>query len=371
MIKVKTLTSEAIHAGIGNNTIINEGRSPYISDRGTWMVWDTVNGWVDTGIRAEGQPGRDGRDGRDGADGAPGRDGAPGKDGSKGEKGDPGEKGDRGEQGIQGIPGEKGDKGDKGDPGNDYVLTDTDKQDIAGKVDAVSDVQDANGNSFVTDRVAKIPIASVNNLGVVRVTPYRGMSVLTGGIIVPKSPSTDYIDRRIESNLEDVANTFTITLNRLDYAVKAAMCDGKGAAWTADEQKAARGRMDAAQSTYSLIAESTLEEDVKAITFSGISGNEIVMLIDSPNGAIGGTPFMKIDAAGPMYIAASTNKHSVILINRFYTISFSYKENIYEDAAVQVSLSGIPEPASNMTVLLHSNITPFLSGTTIRMYARL
>lgn len=29
----------------------------------------------------------------------------------------------------------------------------------------------------------------------------------------------------------------------MDYAVKTAMCDGKGAAWTADEQQAARDRM--------------------------------------------------------------------------------------------------------------------------------
>ena len=29
----------------------------------------------------------------------------------------------------------------------------------------------------------------------------------------------------------------------LDYAVKAAMCDGEGAAWTAAEQAAARERM--------------------------------------------------------------------------------------------------------------------------------
>ena len=38
---------------------------------------------------------------------------------------------------------------------------------------------------------------------------------------------------------------YAITCANYDFAVKAAMCDGKGAAWTADEQAAARGRMGA------------------------------------------------------------------------------------------------------------------------------
>ncbi len=55
-------------------------------------------------------------------------------------KGDPGEQGAQGEQGpqgIQGIQGEKGDRGDKGDPGEDgqdYILTDSDREDIANLV---------------------------------------------------------------------------------------------------------------------------------------------------------------------------------------------------------------------------------------------
>lgn len=64
--------------------------------------------------------------------------------GEKGDKGDKGDKGETGAQGIQGIQGvqgaqgaqgAKGDKGDKGDPGDDYVLTEADKQEIAGMVE--------------------------------------------------------------------------------------------------------------------------------------------------------------------------------------------------------------------------------------------
>lgn len=45
-----------------------------------------------------------------------------------------GPQGEKGDQGIQGIQGPQGPKGEKGDPGNDYILTDTDKQEIIGAV---------------------------------------------------------------------------------------------------------------------------------------------------------------------------------------------------------------------------------------------
>ena len=48
----------------------------------------------------------------------------------------------------------------------------------------------------------------------------------------------------------------------MDYAVKAAMCDGKGAAWTADEQAAARERMGL---NATLISKIVIEEEVSVI----------------------------------------------------------------------------------------------------------
>ena len=63
----------------------------------------------------------------------------------------------------------KGDKGDKGEQGDDYVLTQQDKQEIAGMVDVpVNDVQ-INGTSIVSDGVANVPIASPNVLGTVKI----------------------------------------------------------------------------------------------------------------------------------------------------------------------------------------------------------
>jgi hypothetical protein len=59
----------------------------------------------------------------------------PGPKGEKGDKGDQGPAGADGAQGPQGIPGEKGEPGADGQPGKDYVLTEVDKQEIAGMVD--------------------------------------------------------------------------------------------------------------------------------------------------------------------------------------------------------------------------------------------
>lgn len=57
----------------------------------------------------------------------------------------------------------------KGEDGQDYVLTESDKQEIAGLVNApVGDVQ-VNGISVITGGVANIPIASANDLGVIKV----------------------------------------------------------------------------------------------------------------------------------------------------------------------------------------------------------
>jgi hypothetical protein len=92
------------------------GLTPYIGANGNWWIGDT-----DTGTKAQGE---------------------------KGEKGDQGIQGIQGEKGAKGdtgATGDKGDKGDKGDPGDDYVLTDADKQEIAGMVEV------SGGGSITVD----------------------------------------------------------------------------------------------------------------------------------------------------------------------------------------------------------------------------
>lgn len=96
------------------------GYSPKISDNGTWLVYNDIYGWVDTGITARGQKGTDGKDGKDGIpgrdgytpikgvdyfDGADGKDGAPGKDGVNGKDGQPGSNGKDGADGKTPVKG--------------------------------------------------------------------------------------------------------------------------------------------------------------------------------------------------------------------------------------------------------------------------
>lgn len=110
----------------------------------------------------QGEPGKDGAAGPQGPQGEPGAEGpqgpkgdigAQGEQGEQGPKGDTGAQGPQGEQGPKGDTGPQGEQGPKGDPGpagadgKDYVLTDTDKTDIAAKVE----IQDG---SVTTNKLA-------------------------------------------------------------------------------------------------------------------------------------------------------------------------------------------------------------------------
>ena len=100
----------------------------------------------------------------------------------------------------------------------------------------VKDVQVA-GSSVLVDGVANVPIASATVPGVVSVpTPVdSGIWNDNGSLRISLATDAEISGR--------FGNRKTIACSNLDYAVKAAMCDGKGAAWTSDEQKAARERM--------------------------------------------------------------------------------------------------------------------------------
>lgn len=116
------------------------------------------------------------------------------------------------------------------------------------------------GKSITADGVADIPVikgnsdtAADNSYGVVKSRgPAYGIWIDNGGLISTDSATKSDINKR--------DNYFKpITSAWLDYAVKAAMCDGKGAAWTADEQKAARERMNAADAEKVYIMQKQIE----------------------------------------------------------------------------------------------------------------
>lgn len=98
-----------------------------------------------------------------------------------------------------------------------------------------------DGKSIVQDGVAEIPISSHDTLGLVYTDNSAG-GYTTGlmnqqGRLQVNTASIDDVNKRRLRKEIDCSN--------FDYTVKAAMCDGKGAAWTAEEQAAARERMGA------------------------------------------------------------------------------------------------------------------------------
>ena len=99
-----------------------------------------------------------------------------------------------------------------------------------------------NGKSITADGVADIPIGG-NVVGVVK----RGQGIIISqdGSIHTKTAMNAVISARNANDEYDISENGrnVISPSHLDYAVKAAMCDGKGAAWTTEEQAAARERM--------------------------------------------------------------------------------------------------------------------------------
>lgn len=120
-----------------------------------------------------------------------------------------------------------------------------------------------DGKSIVQDGVAEIPVAGftsptqIRKTGLVCVPSGYGIDFQfnTHNLII-SNPSTNLIDRR--NNMWQ-ADYYATTVRKIDYAVKAAMCDGKGTAWTVEEQAAARERMGIDE--WELACDVTLEKD--------------------------------------------------------------------------------------------------------------
>ena len=115
-----------------------------------------------------------------------------------------------------------------------------------------------NGESIVHDGVADIPVANRDNaLGVIKTIPYEFWGTGVGTDVTGQLRLYPASEKNIDARQK--INVSPISVKNLDYAVKAAMCDGKGAAWTAEEQKAARDRIGIDE--YEDVLDMTLEED--------------------------------------------------------------------------------------------------------------
>lgn len=188
--------------------------------------------------------------------------GEKGDRGLKGDQGDRGERGLQGIQGMQGIQGERGLQGIQGLKGDDAVFvgnTEPTNESIKLwiKPDAtnptVEDIQ-INGTSIVESGVANIPIATTN-LGVVKQNLPYGIGINVRGELFTYGADENSIINR--------SSYRPIDSNRIDLAVKYAMCDGKGAAWTEEERAHARERMGV--DCWELVADITLEEETQHI----------------------------------------------------------------------------------------------------------
>lgn len=109
-----------------------------------------------------------------------------------------------------------------------------------------------NGESIVRDGVAEMPMVGNGKSGLIQFRGGYGLQLIGNYLLVAGATKTE-ITNRTGSRLSICADS------ALDYAVKAAMCDGKGTAWTAEEQAAARERIGIDE--WELACDVTLEKD--------------------------------------------------------------------------------------------------------------
>ena len=153
---------------------------PRIGESDTWEVWDITSAkYVDTGVAA------------------------------------------------RGAQGEKGEPGKDGAPGSDAQATDVRIAGTSITADGVADIPAAAGNENVSSK---------NSYGVVKSRGAAYGVLLHQDGICTNAATTGDIDAR-DNYFKPIPTAL------LDYAMKAAMCDGKGAAWTPSEQAAAKKRM--------------------------------------------------------------------------------------------------------------------------------
>ena len=142
----------------------------------------------------------------------------------------------------------------KGEDGSDASVTAENIQAALGYT-PVKDVQVA-GNSVLANGVADVPIASSTRPGVIRIGNARN-----SGMYVDEQDGNCYISYATNHEIDTrTAQRKTLVCANLDYAVTAAMTDGKGPAWTAAQQAAARERMGI-PGDYELIEEIVLTEE--------------------------------------------------------------------------------------------------------------
>lgn len=193
----------------------------------------------------QGPAGANGRDGRDGQDGAPGP---------------------QGPKGETGATGPQGPAGPQGEPGTSYDDTEI-KAEISQLSESITEIE---GEVAEKITLADIPIASGGTAGLVKTTVNYGTQTLGEYVTTYPANENDINNRNNGSNTSIYR---PLASSRIDYAVKAALTDGKGAAYTDAEKAAAIDRIGA---TGKFMATKLTE-----ITVDGTTKN-IFLTLDKP-----------------------------------------------------------------------------------------
>lgn len=246
---------------------------------------------------------------------------------------------------------------------------------------AVDDVQ-INGKSIVGENgVAKIPklqTSYVNNLlyGLPALSDGNnpvGIGITMHGSLMTNPARRQDIMNRVERDYFDVGSTGSdyhnaICPGYLDYGVKAAMCDGKGTAWTTDEQAAARERMG----TWTTIADITLDEDVNiinAVSVQGYRKYSVVVLLSQPitvDCYIQPKLICGNDASGAVYESAKNKTFLFFDIEEFGYIGGENNSSLFGCESYKSEIGEInPNIFKYSTVKVNYNIAskfPYLTG---------
>ena len=278
----------------------------------------------------------------------------------------------------RGLPGAKGDKGDpgpKGAPGSDASVTAENIEAALGYA-PVKDVQVA-GTSVLANGVANVPVASKSNAGAIKIG--NGLGIVNGAA---------YISDAYEGAINLRRGNIAITPAVMDYSVKAAMCDGKGAAWTDAEQKAARERMGV-DKPYELIEEIVVNESVTQVVRTNMSLAETRIVVEVPvsdsAGAVAIEVYSESTLIGYGYIGNLINKENIKMAK--FTVKrdrgayvFSMVSTNANSAAQKAGVGTLNETASlfpvesaitKISLYSSSNAIPLPIGTKITIEGEL
>ena len=282
--------------------------------------------------------------------------------------------GPAGKNGEQGPKGDTGATGPQGAPGSDASVTAENIQSALGYT-PVKDVQIA-GSSVLDGGVAKVPIAQTDAPGVVSVPIPQDSGIWNNNGSLRISYATD-------AEISDRTGTRkAIVCANMDYAVKAAMCDGKGAAWTSAEQKAARERMGI-DKAYELIEEIVLNESVSQVVRDNMSLAEIRIVVEIPVSDSVSSFAVEVYSASTLigygYIANFINKENIksakFIVKRDRgAYIFSYVSRNVNSVAQKAGTGTLSETASlfpvenaitKVSLYSTSNAIPLPIGTKI------